>query len=403
MTNTKQPAGILQGIRVLDLGRVLAGPFCAQILGDLGAEIIKVERIDGGDDTRAWKPPEVGGEAAYYFSVNRNKKSLALDLARPEGRDVLISLARRSDVLVENFRPGVTERLGIDYKTISAANPNLVYCSISGFGQTGPMSRRPAYDYVIQALSGVMSITGEPDGSPVRCGAAVVDYPTGLWATISILAALMARQKTGRGQHIDLSMLDCTLLLMSHLASQYLADGTLPQRVGNGHASIVPMDVYDTADGPLMLLCGNDAMFRRVAAVIGRPEVADDPRFATNPARVANHDAVHAMIGERLERESRAVWIERFEAANVPVAPIRDFPEVYAAQEIHDRQMVLELPHPTAGAVRMPGTPLKFSDTPVVEPTAPPLLGQHSAAVLQDILGLDAEAVARLKQDKIVG
>lgn len=401
--NTKQGGGILQGIRVLDLGRVLAGPFCTQILGDLGAEIIKVERLDGGDDTRAWKPPEVGGEAAYYFSVNRNKKSLALDMAKPEGRDIVISLSRQCDVLVENFRPGVTERLGIDYATISEANPNLVYCSISGFGQTGPMARRPAYDYVIQALSGVMSITGDPNGAPVRCGAAVVDYPTGLWATISILAALMARQQTGRGQHIDLSMMDCTLTLMSHMASQYLADGTLPQRVGNGHASIVPMDVYDTADGPLMVLCGNDAMFGRVAEVIGHPEMADDPRFATNPARVENQDAVHAMIADSLARENRAVWIERFETASVPVAPIRDFTEVYAAPEIRDRNMVLEMPHPTAGTIRTPGTPLNFSDTPVVESVAPPLLGQHSDAVLEDVLGLDADAIAQMKKDGIVG
>jgi formyl-CoA transferase len=400
---TKHGDGILQGVRVLDLGRVLAGPFCAQILGDLGAEIIKVERLDGGDDTRAWKPPEAGGEAAYYFSVNRNKKSLALDLAKPEGRGILIALSRQCDVLVENFRPGVTERLGIDYETINEANPKLVYCSISGFGQTGPMARRPAYDYVIQALSGVMSITGDPNGPPVRCGAAVVDYPTGLWATISILAALMARQQTGRGQHIDLSMMDCTLTLMSHMASQYLADGTLPQRVGNGHASIVPMDVYDTADGPLMVLCGNDAMFGRVAQVIGHPEMADDPRFATNPARVENQDAVHAMIGDSLARENRAVWIERFEKASVPVAPIRDFPEVYAAQEVRDRDMVLEMPHPTAGSIRTPGTPLNFSDTPVIESTAPPLLGQHTDTVLQEVLGLDADAVARMKKDGIVG
>jgi len=400
---TNPGRGILQGIRVLDLGRVLAGPFCAQILGDLGAEVIKVERVDGGDDTRAWKPPEVGGEAAYYFSVNRNKKSLALDLARPEGRDIVMSLARQCDVLVENFRPGVTARLGIDYESMSQASPALIYCSISGFGQSGPMARRPAYDYVIQALSGVMSITGEPDGSPLRCGAAVVDYPTGLWGAIAILAALMARQRTGRGQHIDLSMLDCTLLLMSHLASQYLADGTLPQRVGNGHASIVPMDVYDTLDGPLMVLCGNDAMFRRVAEVIGHPEMANDPRFATNPARVANQEEVHRAIGESLARVPRAEWVTRFEAANVPVAPIRNFPEVYASQEVHDRQMVLEMPHPTAGTIRTPGTPLKFSDTPVVDSVAPPLLGQHSDAVLQEILGMDAKTVAQLKADGVIG
>jgi len=392
----------LENLKVLDLTTHLSGPYCAMILADHGADVVKVERPDGGDDMRKTSPFQ-GGESAPFMLWNRNKRSMALNLKNADDLATFKALAATADVVIENFKPGTAKRIGVGYEDLSALNPRLIYCSISGFGQTGPMARRPAYDYVIQALSGVMSITGDPNGPPVRCGAAVVDYPTGLWATISILAALMARQQTGRGQHIDLSMMDCTLLLMSHMASQYLADGTLPQRVGNGHASIVPMDVYDTADGPLMVLCGNDAMFRRVAEVIGRPEIADDPRFATNPARVENQDAVHAMIGDSLAQQNRDVWIERFETASVPVAPIRDFPEVFAAQEVRDRNMVLEMPHPTAGTIRTPGSPLKFSDTPVVDTVAPPLLGQHSDAVLQDVLGLDADAVARMKKDGIVG
>ena len=394
--------GILNGTRILDLGRVLAGPFCAQILGDMGAEIIKVERPDGGDDTRAWKPPTVGGEAAYFFSVNRNKKSVTLDLSSPEGQKLLFDLAKESDVLVENFRPGVTKRLGIDYDAVSAANPKLIYCSISGFGQEGAMAHRAAYDYVVQAMAGLMSITGEPDGMPVRCGGAVVDFPTGLWATISILAALMARQQTDRGQHIDLSMHDCTLLLMSHMATQFLASGKPPQRLGNGHNNIVPMHVYETADAPLMVLCGNDAMFERLAVAIGRPEAATDPRFATNDARVENQAAVHEVVGAALKTEKRDAWIARFEEANVPIAPIRDFPEVFSAPEVLDRQMVLDIPHPTAGSIKVPGSPLKFSDTPVVEPTAPPLLGQHTDSVLADVLDLDAATIADLRAKGVI-
>lgn len=399
----KNNKGILDGVRVLDLGRVLAGPFCAQILGDLGAEIIKVERPDGGDDTRAWKPPEVGGEAAYFFAVNRNKKSLTLDMATPRGQEILHGLAKVSDVVIENFRPGVAKRLNVDYATLSALNPRLIYCSISGFGQEGPMAGRAAYDYVIQAMSGLMSITGEPDGMPVRCGGAVADYPTGLWATVSVLAALMARQQTDRGQHIDLSMHDCTLLLMSHIVSQFLASGDAPPRVGNGHGNIVPMNVYDTADAPLMVLCGNDAMFRRLAAAIGRPEVADDPDFAENLARAKNQDRLHEIVGAALSADTRDNWIVRFQEANVPIAPIRSLPEVFEAPEVLDRNMVMEIPHPTAGTIKAPGSPLKFSDTPIVEPSHPPLLGEHSETLLRDLLDMDDTAIAELRATGIVG
>ncbi len=393
--------GILNGIRVLDLGRIIAGPFCGQILGDLGAEVIKVEHPDG-DDTRHWKPPAVGGEAAYFFAMNRNKSSICLDLAKPEGLQILKDLVAQSDVVIENFRPGVTKRLGIDYEALSAVNPKLVYCSISGFGQEGPMAGRAAYDYVIQAMSGLMSVTGEPEGTPIRCGGAVADYPTGLWATISILAALMARQQTGKGQHIDLSMHDCTLMLMSQLAVQFLASGKPPVRVGNGHGSVVPFYVYDTADQPLMVLCGNDAMFARMAEAIGRPDMAADPRYETNAARVENQAAVHTEIGAALAKDKRDTWIERLGAANVPIAPIRSFPEVFAAQEVLDRDMVLDIPHPTARTIKALGSPLKFSDTPVVPSTAPPLLGQHTDEILSDILDLENDAIERLKSAGII-
>jgi len=393
--------GILNGIRVLDLGRIIAGPFCGQILGDLGAEVIKVEHPDG-DDTRHWKPPTVGGEAAYFFAMNRNKSSICLDLSKPEGLQILKDLVAQSDVVIENFRPGVTKRLGIDYDALSAVNPKLVYCSISGFGQEGPMAGRAAYDYVIQAMSGLMSVTGEPEGTPVRCGGAVADYPTGLWATISILAALMARQQTDRGQHIDLSMHDCTLMLMSQLAVQFLASGEPPARVGNGHGSVVPFYVYETADQPLMVLCGNDAMFARMAEAIGRPDMATDPRYATNAARVENQAEVHEKVGAALAAENRDTWIERLGEANVPIAPIRSFPEVFSAQEVLDRDMVLDIPHPTAGTIKALGSPLKFSDTPVVTSTAPPLLGQHTEEILSDMLELESDAIERLKSAGII-
>jgi crotonobetainyl-CoA:carnitine CoA-transferase CaiB-like acyl-CoA transferase len=400
-SNATQPSPAsttaLSGIRVLDLGRVLAAPFAAQVLGDLGAEVIKIERPDGGDDTRPWKPPETAGSSAYFAAINRNKRSVTLDLGSAAGREVLFELVRKSDVVIENFRPGVTQRLGIDYSVLKDLNPQLIYCSISGFGQEGPLSRRPAYDYIVQAFSGIMSLTGEVDGDPVRCAGAISDYGSGIWAVVSILFALMERQRLGHGQHIDLSMLDCTLPYISHLIGNYLAAGIQPPRLGNGHTSIVPMDVYPTADGALMVMCGNDGMFRRMMTALGAPDKADDPRYAKNVDRAKNLPQLQVWIRERLLTETQACWLERLNAADVPAAPVRSVAEVMQADEISARNMILELEDAEGKPVRVLGSPLKLSASSVAQNVMlPPRLAQHSREVLQELAGIDDQRLAEL-------
>jgi crotonobetainyl-CoA:carnitine CoA-transferase CaiB-like acyl-CoA transferase len=396
-SSTSQSTTALSGVRVLDLGRVLAAPFAAQVLGDLGAEIIKIERPDGGDDTRPWKPPETGGNSAYFAAINRNKRSVTLDFAQAEGREVFFELVRNSDVVIQNFRPGVSERLGIDYASIAHLNPRLIYCSISGFGQEGPLSKRPAYDYIVQAFSGVMSLTGEVDGDPVRCAGAISDYGSGIWSVVSILFALMERDRTGRGQHIDLSMLDCTLPYISHLIGNYLAGGIDPPRLGNGHTSIVPMDVYQTKDRPLMVMCGNDGMFRRWMNALGAPEMGEDPRYAKNVDRAKNLPELQVWMRERFLTETQAVWLERLTAADVPVAPVRSVAETMKADEIADRNMILEMQTDRGEPVRVLGSPLKFSESSVAENLqAPPRLAQHSREVLRDLAGIDEQRLQEL-------
>jgi crotonobetainyl-CoA:carnitine CoA-transferase CaiB-like acyl-CoA transferase len=386
----------LSGVRVLDLGRVLAAPFAAQVLGDLGAEVIKIERPDGGDDTRPWKPPETGGNSAYFASINRNKRSVTLDFGSAEGREVFYELVRKSDVVIQNFRPGVSERLGIDYGTLKTIRPELIYCSISGFGQQGPLSKRAAYDYIVQAFSGVMSLTGEVDGDPVRCAGAISDYGSGIWAVISILFALMERDRMGRGQHIDLSMLDCTLPYISHLIGNYLAAGINPPRLGNGHTSIVPMDVYQTQDRPLMVMCGNDGMFRRMMTALGAPELGEDPRYALNVNRAKNLPELQEWIREQFKTDNQAGWLARLSEADIPVAPVRSVAETMDSDEIRDRQMILELEDPNGEPVRLLGSPLKFSESSVAQNVKlPPRLAEHTREVLAELAGVDE---ARLQQ-----
>ncbi len=395
----QKPTTALSNIRVLDLGRVLSGPFCTQILGDMGAEIIKIEHPERGDDTRAWTPPEVAGESPYFWAINRNKKSVTLDLSMPEGKKILHDLAKECDVMLENFRPGVAARLGVDYETMAAINPKLVYCSISGYGQEGPMSRRAAYDYILQAMSGVMSLTGERDGGPFRCAGAITDYGSGLWATIAVLFAIMERGRTGRGQHIDISMLDCTMPYISHVMSMYLADNVPPNRLGNGHEKIVPMNVYETADSPLMVLCGNDGMFKRLVKAVDRPDMAEDPKFTTIPDRAANLGELEANMREAMLTDTRENWMKRLTEADIPFAPVRDVAEVLAADELKARDMVLEIEHPTAGPIRVLGSPLKLSESPVAKnPTPPPLLGEHTEAVLGEVLSMGPEEFAALRK-----
>ncbi|MFT4560538.1 MAG: crotonobetainyl-CoA:carnitine CoA-transferase CaiB-like acyl-CoA transferase [Gammaproteobacteria bacterium] len=387
----------LTGVRVLDLGRVLAAPFAAQVLGDLGAEFIKIERPDGGDDTRPWKPPETGGNSAYFASINRNKRSVTLDFGSDEGREVFYELVRKSDVVIQNFRPGVTERLGIDYDSLKAIRPELIYCSISGFGQQGPLASRAAYDYIVQAFSGVMSLTGEVDGDPVRCAGAISDYGSGIWAVVSILFALMERDRMGRGQHIDLSMLDCTLPYISHLIGNYLAAGIDPPRLGNGHTSIVPMDVYQTQDRPLMVMCGNDGMFRRMMTALGAPELGEDPRYALNVNRAKNLPELQEWIRERFKTDNQEGWLKRLSDADVPVAPVRSVAETMNSDEIRDRQMILELEDPNGEPVRLLGSPLKFSESSVAQNVKlPPRLAEHSREVLAELAGVDEQRLQQL-------
>lgn len=380
----------LSDIRVLDLGRVLAAPFAAQVLGDLGAEVIKIERPDGGDDTRPWKPPEVAGNSAYFSSINRNKRSVTIDFSKPEGRDVFYEMVKQSDVVIENFRPGVTERLGIHYETVSKLNSSLIYCSISGFGQQGPLSRRAAYDYIVQAFSGVMSLTGEVDGDPVRCGGAISDYGSGIWAVISVLFALMERQRMGRGQHIDLSMLDCTLPYISHLIGNHLASGNEPPRLGNGHTSIVPMDVYQTSDYPLMVMCGNDGMYQRWMTAMGAPEWGEDPRFAKNVDRAANLPALQEFLHARFKTDTQAAWLRKLAEADVPVAPVRSVTETMNSEEVSQRDMVLALERENGEQVKVLGSPLKLSESVVAKnATPPPRLAEHTREVLSELGILD--------------
>jgi crotonobetainyl-CoA:carnitine CoA-transferase CaiB-like acyl-CoA transferase len=389
-------SGPLAGILVCDLTRVLSGPYCTQMLSDLGARVIKVERPGTGDDTRAWGPPWVGGTAAYFMSANRNKESIAVDLKHPDGLAVVRRLAARADVLVENFRPGTADELGLGYETLRRENPRLIYASISGFGQTGPYRERPGYDAIAQGMGGMMAITGEPDGPPVRAGVAIADIGAGMWAAFGIVAALYHRERSGRGQYVDCALLDGQVAWMTYAAANYFATGETPRRYGSAHPSIVPYQAVAVADGYIMLAVGNDAIWRRFCAALGEPELAEHPSYRTNPDRVAHREDLLAYLDPRLRRRTMAEWLEAFERAGVPAGPIYTMPQVFADPQVQAREMVVELPHPTAGTVRVTGNPVKLSETPGAVRTAPPLLGQHTDAVLA-FLGYDAEAIAALR------
>ena len=420
MTEPTSPAGMpgaapamaLAGVRVLDLSRVLAGPWCTQTLADLGADVIKVDRPGTGDDTRGWGPPflkdEAGqdtAEAAYYLGANRNKRSITIDLARPEGQDLVRRLALQADVLVENFKVGDMARYGLDSATMLALNPRLVYCSITGFGQTGPYRDRAGYDYAIQGIGGLMSITGErddlPGGGPQKVGVAVADLFTGMYATVAILAALRHRDVTGQGQAIDMALLDTQVAMLANLGANYLVTGQPPKRAGNAHQNIVPYQVFEVADGHMILAVGNDGQFAKYCAVAGHPEWATDPRFAKNADRVRHRAVLVPMLAEVMRTRPKAEWLAALEAAKVPCGPINHLGEVFADPQVGERAMVTTLPHPLAGAVNLVSSPIKLSATPVQPRHAPPLLGQHTAVVLGE-LGLDAAAQAALRAAGVV-
>lgn len=405
--------GALSHIRVLDLTRVLAGPWCTQTLADLGADVIKVERPGLGDDTRHWGPPyardaegQDSTEAAYYLAVNRNKRSVTVDIATPEGQDIIRQLVASCDVLVENYKVGQLARYGLDYETLKAINPGLVYCSITGFGQTGPYAQRPGYDFIVQGMGGFMSVTGERDGQPgagpQKAGVAIADLFTGAHATIAILAALAHRDRTGQGQQLDICLLDVQVAMMANMASNFLATAKPPQRWGNAHPNIVPYQTFKAADGWIIIACGNDGQFRKLVEVGGEPGLADDPRFATNPQRVRNREILVPLLEPMLLRRSRAEWIAALETAGVPCGPINDLAEVFDNEQVIARGMRVDLPHPTAGQVSVPASALKMGETPVEYRRPPPLLGEHTVSVLQELTQLGAAEIEALQRRQVI-
>ena len=388
--------GALSRLKVLDLSRVLAGPWASQILADLGAEVVKIERPDGGDDTRGWGPPfmtdtegKATSESAYFMSTNRGKQSVCVDMKSAEGQAALRALALRSDVLIENFKVGGAAGFGLDYTTLAELNPRLVYCSITGFGQTGPLRERPGYDFLVQAMGGLMSVTGQPDGAdgagPQKVGVALTDIMTGLYATIGILAALAEREHSGQGQHVDLALLDVTAATLANQATNYLVGGLNPTRMGNAHPNIVPYQSFVVADGHLIVAVGNDTQFQRFAAVLDRPELASDPRFSSNPLRVENRDLLVPLLQGEMLKRGRDQWLQLFEQAGVPAGPINTVADVFAEPQIQSRAMQINVPHPMNPDLQLVGNPIKLSRTPVAYAAPPPLLGEHTAQVLQSL------------------
>lgn len=406
-------AGALSHLRVLDLSRVLAGPWAGQILADLGAEVIKIERPGVGDDTRAWGPPflkdaagENTSEAAYYLSANRNKQSVTVDFTQPEGQRLVRELAAQSDILLENFKVGGLAAYGLDYASLKAINPRLIYCSITGFGQYGPYAKRAGYDFMIQGLGGLMSLTGKPDdeagGGPVKVGVALTDILTGLYSTVAVLAALAHRDQGGGGQHIDMALLDVQVACLANQAMNYLTTGVAPKRLGNAHPNIVPYQDFPTADGDFILTVGNDGQFRKFCEVAGHPEWADDPRFANNKQRVANRAVLIPLIRQATVFKTTAEWVSALEQAGVPCGPINDLSQVFADPQVLARGLRVEVPHSLGGTLPQVASPIRLSETPVEYRQAPPLLGEHTEAVLQRLLGLQAEQIDALRNAGVV-
>jgi len=393
---------ILEGCRVLDLTRVLTGPYCSMILGDLGADVIKIEMPGRGDDTRGWGPPYLGGESYYFLSVNRSKRSLTLNLKHPEGKEVLRRLIAGSDVLLENFRPGTLERMGFGYRQAAGINPRLVYCSISGYGGTGPESQRPGYDFILQGEAGMMSLTGEEGRPPVRIGVPLVDLGAGMWAAIAILGGLLERQTGGRGKRIDTSLMEAAVAFNSYVASLYFATGENPPKAGAGHLSLVPYQAFPTATQHIIVCVGNDAMWERFCAALGL-DIAHDPRFRTNPDRHTNRSELVPLLEERLSREPADVWLRALAEQGVPAGLVRKLDQVFADEQVRARNMVWEMDHPSAGRIRTLGFPIKFDGGPGDGAGAkpPPTLGQHSDEVLLE-LGYSESDIKAFREDGVI-
>ena len=408
----KANAGPLSHVKVLDLSRILAAPWAGQILADLGAEVIKVERPGAGDDTRSWGPPFLKGadgkdtrEAGYYLAVNRGKRSITVSLDKPEGQRIVRELALKADIVLENYKAGTLERYGLDEASLRKVNPKLIYCSVTGFGQTGPRRDQPAYDFLIQAMGGLMSVTGEkdtkPGGGPQKVGIPILDLMTGMYGAVSVLAALANREQTGRGDFIDLAMLDVQTAVLSNQAMNYLLSGRTPQRQGNRHPNIMPQDVFQCADGPVVLAVGNDGQYAKMCQALKRPELATDPRYARNADRVRNKDELMPLIAQIFATWKRAPLVEAMEQAGVPCGPINTVLEVFADTQVKARGMKFDLPHPQSGSVPQVKNPINFTDAAIEYDSAPPLLGQHSDEILHELGMIDAE-IAKLRSNGVV-
>ena len=395
--------GLLKGIRVLDLSRVLAGPYCSMMLGDLGADVIKIERPGVGDETRHWGPPFAApGESAYFLCVNRNKRSITIDMKKSDGIEIVKSLARKSDVFIENFTPGTTESLGVGYDAIREINPGIIYCSITGFGPDGPYSKRAGYDLAVSAFGGLMGITGEPDGPPVKVGVAITDVTTGISAQGAICAALYAREKTGRGQRIDLSLLETQVSALVNIASSYLVSGDIPKRWGTAHETIVPYQGFETKDKYVIVAVGNDQLWVKFCKIVGMPELAEDPRFKTNPLRVKNRKECIGILAPILKTRSRDEWVDLLNSESIPCAPINAMDEVFKNPQVLHRKMLQEVDHPTAGKIKLVGIPVKYSDAEAAIRRPPPLLGQHTSEILSEVLGYEDARIEQLKAAGVI-
>jgi formyl-CoA transferase len=400
-------------IRVLDLTRVLAGPWCAQNLADLGADVIKIERPGTGDDTRSWGPPYLRdadghdtSEAAYYLAANRGKRSVTLDIASSEGQAVVRELARNSDIVIENYKVGQLAKYGLDHESLKACKPDLIYCSITGFGQDGPYSHRAGYDFIVQGMGGFMSLTGErdelPGGGPQKAGVAISDLMTGMYATIAIMAALSHRDRSGEGQYIDMALLDVQVAMLANMNTNYLASGVAPTRWGNAHPNIVPYQTFATSDGHIIVAAGNDGQYRRFVAAGGQPELADDERYATNPMRVRHRQILVPLLAEMVKTRTKQEWISALEAVGVPCGPINNLDEVFENPQVTARGLRVDLPHPSGGTVKLVGSPMRMSATPPQYDRPPPLLGQHTDEVLREVLGKGEQDIADLRSKGVI-
>jgi CoA:oxalate CoA-transferase len=390
----------LSGLKVLDMTRVLAGPYCTMVLADLGADVIKIEAPVKGDDSRQFGP-YVNGESAYFMSINRNKRSMTLDLKSPSGKALFLELIQKFDVVVENFRPGTMEKLGLGYDVLKEIHPSLIYAASSGFGHTGPYSTRPAYDGVVQAMGGIMSITGQVGGKPTRVGPSIGDITAGLFTAIGVLAAVNYRNVTGKGQKVDVAMLDCQVAILENAMARYFATGKSPKPAGNKHASIVPFEPFDTSDGEIMVAVGNDSLWKKFCAELGLQDIVDDARFATNPKRLENYEVLRPMIAEKMESESTAVWYKRLTLAGIPCGPINNIEMLTKDEQVISREMIVEIEHEIAGVTHIPGVPIKMSETQGTVRKAAPILGEDTTEILKSLLGKTQEEIDALTAEGI--